>query len=338
MKITRTVLIGLSLAAACLSSCKKDDDSSSTLDYLDGSISSVSLPTYVSKGETFTLTPKGVTHPDTGLAEDVGYYWTLSWESSAKDTTKTEADKVSDGTFEFTTPSAVGTYTVGCVAFASNYYSLSWSGSITVVDPALDSTVSNAGYKPASSFADDRDGNIYYTTSFAGKTWTRNNLFYKEAGVSYDNCEAMDPIFGRLYNWKEANQVCPEGWHLPSDAEFAQMANALGNGTFTAGADFKGIAGDLMVNAEFLGERMWEYWPQINITNKTGFSALPVGYATSSGETSSFKGLDEYAAFWTSDSDGDLGVYRYIYVKQDIIYAGSSDKESFRAAVRCVKD
>lgn len=72
-----------------------------------------------------------------------------------------------------------------------------------------------------------------------------------------------------------------------------------------------------MANAKFLGTRMWEYWPQVKITNKTGFSALPVGYATDSGKSPKFTGINNYAVFWTSDSESEeTGLCRYIYVKQ----------------------
>ena len=102
MKIRNIILIGLSAAMLALPSCKKDKDSTSTKDYVSGTLTfSSSVPTYVRKGDAFSLTPSGITHPGTGLAEDVGYYWTVSWDS-AKDTTKTETDKTGDGTFKFT--------------------------------------------------------------------------------------------------------------------------------------------------------------------------------------------------------------------------------------------
>ena len=118
------------------------------------------------------------------------------------------------------------------------------------------------------------------------------------------------------------------------------MAGALATkGTkFSVKETFSGVAGGMMVDAKFLGTRMWEYWPQVKITNKAGFSALPVGYAVDSGSSAKFTGTDNYAAFWVSDPDSDFGHYRYIFVKQNDVQFGSGDKESFRASVRCVKD
>ena len=339
MKIKSIILIGVSAAMIALPSCKKDKEESSTKEYLTGTLT-FTMPTYVTKGEAFTLTPKGVTNPGTGSAEDVGFYWTSSWDSS-KDTTKTEADKSGDGSYKFTTPSKVGKFTVSCVAFATSYYTTSNSASFSVVDPALDSTITGAYTKLDPVFTDPRDGCPYYTTTFNGKTWLKNNLYYSGAGVSYESSEAMDAIFGRFYTWNEAVNACPEGWHLPSDAEFVEMANALApKGTeFSVKETFSGVAGGMMVDAKFLGTRMWEYWPQVKITNNAGFSALPIGYATDPGKSPKFTGVDNYAVFWTSDSESDeLGYCRYIYVKQNDVLIGARDKESFRASVRCVKD
>lgn len=339
MKIKNIVLIGLSAATLALPSCKKDKETTTTKDYLDGTLS-FNMPGYVRKGEVFNLVPAGVKNPGTGSAENVGFYWTTSW-NSAKDTTKTEADTKGNGAYQFTSPSKVGSFTVSCVAFAGGYYTTSNTANFNVVDPALDSTITGAYTSKDPKFTDPRDGNSYYTTTFNGKTWMKNNLCYSKAGVSFESSDAMDGIYGRFYSWSEAVTACPAGWHLPSDAEFAEMANALApKGTeFTAKENFTGVAGGLMVDAKFLGTRMWEYWPQVKITNEAGFSALPVGYATLS-DTPKFTGVDNYAAFWTSDSveGGDIAFYRYIFVKQNDILIGRGDKDSFLASVRCVKD
>ena len=338
MKIKSIILIGVSAAMIALPSCKKDKEESTTKDYLNGSLT-FTMPAYVTKGETFTLIPKGVTNPGTGSAEDVGYYWTSSWDSS-KDTTKTETDKGGDGSYIFSTPSKVGTFTVSCVAFAAGYYTTSNSVSFSVVDPALDSTITGAYTRLDPVFTDPRDGGKYYTVTTGDMTWLKSNLYYSKAGISYKNSEAMDAIFGRLYTWTEAMTACPEGWHLPSETEFTAMANFLApKGTaFVEKEDFNGVAGGFMVDAKFLGNRMWEYWPQVKITNKTGFSALPVGYAVDSGSSSTFAGIDSYAAFWTSDSKSDdLAYYRYINVNKNDVFIGSGNKDSFRASVRCVK-
>ena len=65
-----------------------------------------------------------------------------------------------------------------------------------------------------------------------------------------------------------------------------------------------------------------------------------VGYAVERGaeDNQRFQGMNNYAVFWTSDSDGDYGLYRYIYVQQNDVMLAKGDKTSFRASVRCIKD
>ena len=57
---------GLLIAVSC-----SDDDSSTTANYLDGSLY-FTLPTYVAAGDVLSVTPTGVSHPED---EPFGYYW-----------------------------------------------------------------------------------------------------------------------------------------------------------------------------------------------------------------------------------------------------------------------
>ena len=104
-----------------------------------------------------------------------------------------------------------------------------------------------------------------------------------------------------------------------------------------AGKDIPGLAGDLMANLYFNGIRMWEYWREVTVTDKLHFSAMPVGYVNVGNGTHGFNGLYSYAAFWTSDQDGDLAVARYLYEARDVVYRGRMSKTDFGASVRCVR-
>ena len=166
----------------------------------------------------------------------------------------------------------------------------------------------------------------------------QNNLYYSGSGVSYLYSPAVDPLFGRLYTWEEAVKACPEGWHLPSEAEFAVLAGVQEDLPAMRGQTINDVAGSLMANAYFLGDKLWTFWPAVNITNKTKFSALPIGYAMDRDGLQTYNGQKNYAVFWTSDEEGDEGLYRYIYVDKNSLFSSKGDKKSFRASVRCVKD
>ena len=62
--------------------------------------------------------------------------------------------------------------------------------------------------------------------------------------------------------------ICPEGWHLPSDTEWKQLTDYLGE---NAGGKLK-EAGTTHWNA-----------PNTEATNESGFTALPGGYRDNSG-------------------------------------------------------
>lgn len=328
MKIKRFILILSAAALVALPSCHKKDKETEADPYLDGSLS-FSMPLFVLQKQVLTLTPKGASNPTGG----VGYYWYNSW-TEKRDTVKRE-NETGDGSWTVTMPSEVGTYTVSAAAFATGYTSLSAYKEFVVVDPALEGSLKGAGYqKDSVTFTDPRDGGLYYLATAGGNVWMQNNLHYSGSGVSYENSGAMDKIAGRLYTWNEAVEACPEGWHLPSDAEFAALAGE----DFSAGQIFTGAAGNLMTDARFNDLKMWTFWPEVKITNSTRFSAIPFGYAIDQEGINRFTGTNKYAVFWTSDNDEDTGVYRYIYMDKNNIYPSDGDKESFRASVRCVKD
>jgi uncharacterized protein (TIGR02145 family) len=84
---------------------------------------------------------------------------------------------------------------------------------------------------------------------------------------------------------------------------------------------------------------MWQYWPAVgNITNKSGFSAIPAGFANL--ESNIFSGQYEYATFWTAtevEGNSKEAYYRYIICDEPDVFTGKGNKQSFGASVRCIK-
>ena len=325
MRLKNILLILSAASLVVLPSCHKKDKDTESDPSLSGTLS-FSIPVFVKTGEVLTVTPKGASNPTTG---NVGYYWYTSWNST-RDTVKTEYGS-GDGSWTLSAPLATGTYSVYVTAFATDYTSLYATKQIIVVDPSLEGSLKGAGYETSSSMVDPRDAGVYYLATAGEKVWMRNNLYYSGSGVSYESSSAMDPIVGRLYNWEEAISACPDGWHLPTDEEFATMAGA-------SGEILSSVAGSLMADAYFNGDKLWTFWPDVKITNSTKFSAIPVGYAIDQEGNVKYMGSGQYATFWTASDSGDTAMYRYIYVDKKDIYLGHGDKESFRASVRCVKD
>jgi len=164
----------------------------------------------------------------------------------------------------------------------------------------------------------------YKTVVIGTQTWTAENLNYNAEGSrcygddtggdSEGNCVK----YGRLYNWITAMNnsessskvpsgvqgVCPEGWHLPSQAEWNVMTTYIG-GENTAGKKLKATSG-------------WN--GNGNGTDEYGFSALP--------------GAGDNVGYWWSTGSG--GVNLGIYSNQDKVLWDHITSWFF--SVRCLKN
>lgn len=334
MKYLRFLTIFCLTAVLAFSvSCKKDDDDSNTKQYLSGTIE-FDFPSYVRYGDVIHVSPTGVYKGDDKADSLVGYRWVNPFTEKT-DTLRRESDPASKGKeFDFViSKDSLATFTLILSAWADGYYEKTANATFTIVNPIL-GTGSLKGYDflaSIPSFTDSRDGQKYYYNTVGGKDWMIQNLAWNGAGIAYKDDEAISDVFGRFYTWSEAASACPSGWHLPSNAEFKALAEAV------AGKE-DNAAGALMVDATFNGDRLWEFWPDVKITNQSRFSAIPLGYAMVEGASASFRAYKEYAMFWTADASGaDMGIARYIYVDKPAFFSGEYGKESLRANVRCVR-
>jgi len=331
LKSLLSLAAGLALTALAVFSCKEEE--TETL-YMDGSLT-LPFPSYVSPGfsknynlDTLTTLNKS------GDYTKIGYYFTD--HASVKDTLVTNEGVVRHKDFTITAPDTLATLSCYLSGYATGYYSSSAYAHFTVVtDESITGVLHEAGQM---TFTDPRDGNLYYIAKNGNLEWLEPNLYWKGAGASFENCEAMSSLYGRFYTWEEALKACPEGWRLPTDTEYVELARMYGAAQGTgAYEDTKGGAGDLMADAYFNDEKMWEYWPEVSLSNKSGFAAIPVGYATKAENTYKFKGVNSYALFWTSDQLGSRAAYRYFYVDKNNLFSGLGSTDSFAISVRCVR-
>jgi uncharacterized protein (TIGR02145 family) len=143
----------------------------------------------------------------------------------------------------------------------------------------------------------DIDGNVYKTVTIGTQVWMGENLKttkYRNGDLirttipatkgieseptakyqwAYDGNESNVATYGRLYTWyavTDKRNVCPTGWHVPTDIEWTTLTTYLG-GVRVAGGKLKET-----------GTTHWQY-PNTGATNETGFTALPSGYRDSDG-------------------------------------------------------
>lgn len=342
-------IIWVAIAMIAAASCKKDDDEVSPS--LNGTLH-FNVEEFVSPGYVAKMTPKGLKHPE---GKGIGYYWKVTPGMTSADTTRLEnglnsQGHESDGTFTYWFPDTLGTVNVSCYGFAEGYTSSYASKYVTVVKPGVNGgSITRTGILSMDKHI-EVDGIKYYYVTHNGLDWFRNNLANPAYGVPYTNAEAMSEVFGRYYSHAEATKACPEGWRLPTDAEWRELAESINSESKTDEYEIiPAIAADLMVDAEFNSNAMWEYWPEVGeITNSSRLAILPCGYtnlgaqeADGSYPAAKFSGLNEYATFWTADMVGNeqgMAYYRYLITDQPGMQISKGDVNSLGVSVRCVRE
>lgn len=192
-----------------------------------------------------------------------------------------------------------------------------------------DDSGTNADNRNGSNFGagekmvDPRDGQTYKIITIGTQTWMAENLNYQTAGsMCYDNNPDYCQKYGRLYNWHDAMNACPNGWHLPSKEEFETLLYSVG-GDDIAGTALKSRSG-------------WD--DDGNGTDKFGFGALPAGDYDGV-DSAGFDDEGRHARFWSSiESDVFNGSYymRLTSLKEGA-YVNNTDKDN-GISVRCVKN
>ena len=101
----------------------------------------------------------------------------------------------------------------------------------TFTDPHDDRAYKIKNILGMDTFTDPRDGLVYKIEEIVGLTWMAENLKFEAPGSwPYDNDpEEVELLYGRLYTWESALAACPEGWRLPTDEDWKDLAMAFRN-------------------------------------------------------------------------------------------------------------
>lgn len=152
-----------------------------------------------------------------------------------------------------------------------------------------------------------QDGNTFKTVKIGNQTWMVENLNvshfrngepipevktdtawnnagskHEPAWCYYDNNPSNGEIYGKLYNWYavETGNLCPAGWHVPSDADWRTLTDFLG-GEDMAGVKMKSTNG---------------WIDNGNGNNECSFSGLPGGARSNLGL---FHTIGKYCRLWS---------------------------------------
>lgn len=217
----------------------------------------------------------------------------------------------------------------------------------------------------------DIDGNLYATIDIGTQVWMAENLKVShypdgspiteitdeaewstmgpevQAYCWYDNQIDFKETHGALYTWAAAMNgglssdttgvqgVCPDGWHLPTDAEWKALELQLGMSESDADRfDWRGS--DEGGQLKELGFSNWTL-PNTGATNSTGFTAVPGGFRSAKGL---FYNMDDYATFWAATDDQESAIrafYRSLTFDKEQVYRHTNNKH-LGLSVRCVQD
>ena len=141
-----------------------------------------------------------------------------------------------------------------------------------------------------------------------------------------DACDVAQSLaeYGRLYNWYAANDargICPNGWHVPTDAKWTELEDYITSQGFagTEGTALKSTTG---------------WYNSGNGTDDFGFSALPGG--SRSGATGIFNSAGATGSWWTSSLNGEVG--RRILRHDDPFIIPNITLPDYAFSIRCIKD
>ena len=223
-----------------------------------------------------------------------------------------------------------------------------------VIIPGL--SAANTTTKPTSGYGPtikDVDGNEYKTVYIGTQQWMGENLKVSKyndgtpipnvtdntqwsnlstgAWCHYNNSDSLGKIYGKLYNWYAVSpttngnkNVCPTGWHVPTDGEWTKLTDYLG-GVAIAGSKLKEV-----------GLSNWSYGPNTDANNSSLFTALAGGFRTNDGGSSVY--LGQYATWWTiNESNSTWAWYRSLTCNGGAV-AGYDYPKIVGMSTRCLKD
>lgn len=222
----------------------------------------------------------------------------------------------------------------------------------------------------------DIEGNVYNVRTFGTQVWMTENLKttkYNNGDLigttstptlnidsesapkyqwPYDGDESNVFVYGRLYTWyavTDTRNVCPTGWHTPTDGEWTILTDYLTNNGF----GFEGSGSDIAKSMASTS-----LWPNdvsevgvpgndIASNNSSGFSGLPAGIRTTDtggmdDGVTRFAFIGAITMWWTSSEYRINTDYKIVYNR----YLGYGIADFLRQygnpvnglSVRCLRD
>jgi len=195
----------------------------------------------------------------------------------------------------------------------------------------------------------DQEGNVYKTIVIGTQEWMAENLktsIYRNgesisnvveavewwsqtitgAWCNYNNDSQYECPYGKLYNWyavADSRNLCPTGWHVPTNIEWTILTDFAGGGNVVGG------------KVKSAGLQYWAA-PNQSASNETGFSSIPGGARY--GDPTYYGGIGIQVLYWSAtERDDELAYYFFSQAYSGQGGLAFGDKPG-GFSVRCLRD
>ncbi len=276
---------------------------------------------------TVSLTPDTIMSSGSAVVQstETGTAYLINTDVSVTDITSisSAADNMSNSVVISAANTSTNLSAAGLVNGTYKAYAVDTAGNLS--DPSVDNV--SIGQLV------DIDGNVYSTAVIGTQHWMAENLKvtkYRNGdnithittnsswssntdgayGYYNNNTDNID-TYGMLYNWyavdnSSGQNICPQGWHVPTETEFSALSTYLGSNAAT----------------------------QLNESGSTGFNAVLAGLRVY--YTGAYSNLGNYTYFWTSSTSSSSST-TYQYISSSAFGSGNTVK-TYGFSIRCLED
>ncbi len=199
--------------------------------------------------------------------------------------------------------------------------------------------------EPMPDLKDPRDGRVYKTVQIGEQRWMAENLRFNIKGsYCYEKKDYNCEKYGRLYDWamamrlvgyynsvsitklkKRVHDVCPKGWHVPSNKDWKMLKFYVGK---------KGISDGVGISLK--SKELWERELRIpGGSDEFGFNAIPAGERYFIGD---FMDMGSSAQFWSSNEYDAGGAYFWRLSYDSRTFDRIYESKENAVSIRCVED
>jgi len=330
------------LSIFLIHSCKKNE------------VPTISTSKIIDITETSAVSGGNVTDEGSGPVLSRGICWNTI-PNPTIDNSKT-SDGIGPGTFTSNLTNLSINTPYYLKAYAINRIGISYGNEISCAT------------RGATGTATDTEGIIYSTIQIGTQVWMSENLKtikYSDGTILpnvtddytwvtlstpgycwYNNDEdTFKAIYGALYNWysvdpvsNNGKNICPAGWHVPTDVEWTTLENYL----ITNGYNYDGTTSGNKIAKSMAAKSGWAGYEIPGTVgndqasnNSSGFTALPGGFRFTEGN---YTWIGNNGGWWSMMESSSKHAYnRIVDFSLSALMRGSSWKfDGF--SVRCVKD